>query len=133
MIGEADQAPTPASEGPVFRDRHARRVDIQPTCRAPVEIVPGTVMPCVLPTPEGIGRQRHHAAQAADQLVCPSRYEERAVSAIMLNNENADEKSRREHRYWQRDPKRNSQAQVHYGAGGDKSAERCRELSEAAR
>src|SRR5215831_19207528 len=133
MIGEADQVSTPAFEGPVFGDCHARRVDIQPTCRTPVEIVPGTVVPCVLPTPEGIGRQRHHTAQAADQLVCPSRYEERAVSAIMLNNENADEKSRREYRYWQRDPKRNCQAQVHCGAGGDKPAERCRELSEAAR
>src|SRR6516164_4354436 len=122
MIGEADQVSTPAIEGPVFGDRYARRVDIQPACRAPVEIVPGSVVPGVLPTPEGIRRQRHHAAQAADQFVCPSRYEERAVSAIMLNNENADEKSRREYRYWQRDPKRNGQAQVHGSAGGDKPA-----------
>src|SRR6516165_1085071 len=97
MIGEAYQASTPAFEGPVFGDRHARRVDIQPTCRAPVEIVPGTVVPGVLPTPEGIGRERHQAAQAADQVICPSRCEERAVSAIVLNNEDADKKSRREY------------------------------------
>src|SRR5215831_10623786 len=99
MIGEADQASMPATEGPIFRDRHARRVDIQPTCGAQVEIVPRTVVPGVLPTPEGIGRKRHQAAQAADQFVCSSRPEERAVSAIMLNDEDADEKSGGEHRY----------------------------------
>src|SRR6516225_3508247 len=110
MIGEAHQESMPATEGPVFGDRYARRVDIQPTCCAQVEIVPGTVVPGVLPTPEGIGCQRHQAAQAADQFVCPSRPKERAVSAIMLDNENADEKSSGERRHWQRDPKRNGQA-----------------------
>src|SRR5271155_4616841 len=92
MIGEADHASTPWSEGPVFRDRHARRVDIQPTCRAIVEIVPGSVVPGMLPTPEGIGGHVHQAAQPAEKLVCPSGFEERAVSAIMLDDENADEK-----------------------------------------
>src|SRR6516162_6124522 len=105
MIGEADQVSAPASKGPVFRDCHARRVDIQPTCRASVEIVPGTVVPGMLPTPEGKGRQRHQAAQPADQLVCPSRSEERPVSAIMLDDEDADEKPCGERRHWQRDPK----------------------------
>src|ERR1700730_13525007 len=100
MIGDSDQVSTPAPQGPVFRDRHARRVDIQPTCRAPVEIVPATVVPGALPTPEGIGRQRHQAAEAADQLVCPSRTKERAVSAIMLDNENADEKPGSQRRHW---------------------------------
>ena len=90
-------------------------------------------MPAVLPPPESIGRQGHQAAQTADQLVCPSRFEERAVSAIMLDNENTNEKPGGERRHWQRDPKRNGQAQVHCGAGGEKPAERRRELSEAAR
>jgi hypothetical protein len=90
-------------------------------------------VPGVLPTPEGVGRQRHQAAQPADQLVCPSRPEERAVSAIMLDDENADEKAGGERRHWQCDPKRNGQAQIHCCAGGEKPAERRRELSEAAR
>src|SRR2546430_14717980 len=51
----------------------------------------------------------------------------------MLDDENADEKSGGERRHWQRDPKRYGQAQVHCGAGGEKPAERRRELSEAAR
>jgi hypothetical protein len=50
------------------------------------------VVPGVLPTPEGVWGQRHQAAQPADQLVCPSRLKERTVSAIMLDDENADEK-----------------------------------------
>src|SRR5436189_52022 len=97
-MGEAGQASTPASEGPIFLHCHAGRVDVQATCRTPVEIVPGTVVPGMLPTPEGVGGQRHQAAQAADQFVCPSRSEKRAVAAIVLDDEDADEKSRSEHR-----------------------------------
>ena len=133
MIGEAHDPSAPPRQGAIFRDRHARRIDIQPAGGAPIQIVPRTVMSCMLPAPEGVRRQRHQAAQDADQVVRASRLEERAMPAIVLNDEDADEKAGGDYRHWQRHPQRNREAQVHRGTAGEKPAERGRKLRQAAR
>src|SRR5258708_8507076 len=86
----------------------------------------------MLARPEGIGGQRPQAPVPADQLVCPSRSEERAVPAIMLDDEDADEKPGGERRHWHRDPKPNGQAKEHRGARGENPAHRRRNLPEPA-
>ena len=90
-------------------------------------------MPGMLPPPESVGRQRHQAAKNADNVVGALRPEEGAMTAIMLNDEDAHEEPGGEHRQRQRHPQRYSETQIHRGAGGDKSAHRCRQLAEAPR
>src|SRR5579862_5187755 len=86
----------------------------------------------MLAAPEGIGRQRHQAAQAAEEVVGAARAEERAVPAIMLDDEDADEKAGGEQRQRQGDPDGKPQTQIHCGAGRQKPAERGCDLHTAA-
>ncbi len=47
----------------------------------------------MLPPPERIGREGEHAAKAAEQIVKAARPEERAVTAIVLHDENPDDET----------------------------------------
>jgi hypothetical protein len=46
-----------------------------------------TVMAVMLAPPMGVGRERHQTAQRAQPIVDPAGSKERAVAAIMLNDE----------------------------------------------
>ena len=83
------------------------------------------MVPGVLPAPEGVGRQRHQAAQDPDQIIDAPRSEEGAMPAIMLDDENTDKEPRRNERQWYRDP---SGHHVHRSAGPDKPAQRGQKL-----
>src|ERR1044071_10220897 len=86
----------------------------------------------MLPPPEGIWRQSHQSAQAAENIVGALRPEEGAVTTIVLDDEDPHEETGGEHRKRQGYPKRYCETEVHGGAGGKKPTERCRHLPEAA-
>ena len=48
--------------------------------------------------PAVVGREREHPERAADPVVCRTVTEERAVTAIVLDHEQPDQKSRGWHR-----------------------------------
>ena len=95
----------PATEPNVFCYGNARGIDVETARGPPVQIVPRTVVPRVLPAPERIGRQGHQAAQAAENIIGPLRPEEGAVTAIVLDDEDPHEETGGEHRQRQRHPK----------------------------
>src|SRR5947208_15148654 len=82
----------PSSEPQIFRDSHARGIDVETARGSPVEIVPRTVMPRMLPPPKGVRGQRHQAAHIAEDVVGPLRAEEGAVTASVPDDEDAHEK-----------------------------------------
>jgi len=59
----------------------------------------------MLPPPEGIWRQSHQAAQAAENIVGALRPEEGAVTTIVLDDEDPHEETGGEHRKRQGYPK----------------------------
>src|SRR5436305_3766773 len=99
------EPPSPSTEPNVFCDSYARGVDVETARGPPVQIVPGTVVPRVLPPPERIRRQGHQAAQTAENIIGPLRPEEGSVTAIVLNDEDPHEETGGEHRQRQRHPK----------------------------
>ena len=122
----------PACHRIVFRNRQARGVDVASGFPL-VEIVPDRMMTGVLAAPIRVWRQRQDAAQPADQIVRPARFEERAVPAIVLDDEDAHEQRARRHCKQQRDKLGELQRPVHQRAGANKQTDGAQELEHARR
>ena len=81
--------PTPARERKVFADRQS--VDV--THAATVEVAAGGVMNRVGPAPEVVGRHGDDAEDPADPVIDGLMPEEGAVTAVVLDHEQAHEKA----------------------------------------
>ena len=81
---------------------HGQRVDVADA--ATVEIAGAGVVHGVGTPPEIIGRQRQHADDAADPVVCSALAEKGAVAAIVLDHEQPHQKSRGRHGEQKREP-----------------------------
>src|ERR1700679_4265064 len=87
----------------------------------------------VLTTPIGIGCQREDTAQSADGIIRPSRSEERAVPAIVLDNEDTHQKRACWYGQQQRHDVGQLQRPVHERAGRYKQSDGVEKLKEAGR
>src|SRR5690348_11613084 len=85
----------------------------------------------MLPSPKRIRRQCQEAAQGAEYVVGATGPEERAVPAIVLNNEDPHQKSSSQYRHRQSNPKRPTKTEIHHRGGHKEAAERRRDLPEA--
>jgi hypothetical protein len=88
-------------------------------------------MQAVLAPPVGERRQRDEAAQSPGQPVGPARREERAVAAIVLDDEDADQKGTRRHGEGKSQWIRDREDEIHRHARGDEWTERSQELQHA--
>ena len=85
----------------------------------------------VLASPVREGREGAQAAEPADDRVGATRPEERAMPAIVLNDEHAHHESPSRYGEGQHEPRRNAARDVHGGAAREKGTERCCKLQEA--
>ena len=76
---------------PKFVDRQAAGINIQ--AGPAIQIVPAAVVKGMLPAPHEIRRERDQAAEHPQNIVGAARSEERAMTAIMLDDEDADEEA----------------------------------------
>ena len=90
MAVEAIGDPAPARQCQIFA--HGQRVDVADA--AAIEIARRGVVDAVRVPPEIIRRQRQHADHASDPIVRQAMTKERAMAAIVLDHEQADEKTR---------------------------------------
>ena len=79
----------PPRTGLVFA--HCQGIDIADT--TPVEVTGGGVMDRMRAAPPVVRRQREHADDAADPVVCQTVGEKGAMAAVVLDHEQAQEKS----------------------------------------
>src|SRR3954454_12082766 len=93
MSIQAIQRPTPARPSEKFT--RGQRIDVaQPSL---IEIAGVRMVACMVTPPVAVWRQCHHAEGTADPIVRKAAAEERAVSAIVLDHEEADQQTRRGH------------------------------------
>ena len=95
-IGQA----APAGQRAIFL--HGESRDIPDA--APVEVSRGCVVDRVRPPPVVVRRQGEHPDRTSEHVVGAARPKERAVPAIVLNDEQADQEQGRGHREQQCDP-----------------------------
>ena len=84
-------------------------------------------MAWILP-PAAIRRQRQDRQAAAQRVICDFGFEERAVPAIVLKNEQSNEESRRRNRQTEREQIRVPQAEPHRSPDCEERDDRCRQL-----
>jgi hypothetical protein len=88
MPGQAVKKATSARHRKIIPHCEARGIHVGTATRT-VEVIPVGVMHAVLAAPIGVGRERAEAAQSPGEGIGASRGEERAVPAIVLDNEDA--------------------------------------------
>ena len=84
--------PIPQAAPPREREKfaHRQRVDVADAAR--VEIAGARMVDRVRAPPEIVGRKRQNADNAANPIVRAAAREERAVAAVVLNHEEANQK-----------------------------------------
>ena len=97
---EAIAQPSEPRQREVFA--HGQHFDIADT--AAVEIARGRMMFGMSLAPEIVRRQRQHTDGAADPVVSEAVAEKRAMTAVVLDHEQANQKARRRHGDQQRQP-----------------------------
>jgi hypothetical protein len=127
MAHHAKCEAAPAGQRLVLGDGRAGRIDIGPGFPA-VEIVPVAMMAAMLAAPLGVGGEGEQAAELTEQVVQPARTEKRAVAAIVLNDEDANEQARGRNSERGGQPIGNMQRPVHRGAGEKEQPDRGRDL-----
>ena len=118
LTHELDRQPVPNKEqiGRTEAEKHDQRVTVDPIAQASptrprqilayrqgvdvtgpaaIEITRGRMVNGVSAAPEVIGGERQHPDRAADPVVGETVTEERAVTAVVLDHEQADEQTRR--------------------------------------
>ena len=100
MAVETVAEPVAPIAGEIFADR--QRIDVADA--APVEIARGRMMDRVAAPPVVVGRHGDDADRPADPVVGGLARKERAVPAVVLDHEEADEEPRRERRHREREP-----------------------------
>ena len=121
--------PAPARQRQIFA--HGERVDVADT--AAVQIARRGMMDAVGVSPEIIGRQRQHADRATHPVVRRSMTKKRAVAAIVLDHEQADEKTRGRNRQQQIKPVAEMIRQPHRQPQQNERHDRDQNLDDAAR
>src|ERR1700742_626224 len=90
----------PPRTGLVFA--HCQGIDVANT--APVKVAGGGMMDRMRAAPPVVRRQRQHANDAADPVVCQTISEKGAMAAVVLDQEQAQEKAGSRNRDQQRNP-----------------------------
>ena len=127
MARQPIEKAAPRRQRPVFVDGEAGGIDVGAGI-ALVEIVPDGVVAGMLAPPVGIGREREHAAKRPTRLFALRRAKERAVAAIVLDDEDAHQKRAGRYGERERQPIGNLKRPVHQRAGAGEK-DRCEETT----
>jgi hypothetical protein len=131
MPHHAAPPPTERRVSPILRDGRARGVDVRART-APVEIVPHRMVNRMLMPPVRVGCHGDQAAKPPQPLICSSAAEERAVAAIMLNDEDPHDQSGSRNGQRQTAPRTDVQHPVHRRDQAEKEKESGRHLAQTA-
>ena len=108
---------------------HRQRVDVaEPTV---IEIARRGMVHRMRALPVGVRRHRQHAQARAHEVGGLAGLEERAVAAVVLNDEQPDQHEAGRHRQQERHPVGKAQAGVHQPPAGHEERQRARELPDA--
>ena len=123
MARQAVEQALPGRQREILAHREAGRIDVGAAAAA-VEVVPVGVMQAVLAAQlaNGVSVIRLHSP--ADQRIGAPRGEERAVAAIVLNDEDAHQQRAGRQREREREPRRQRVDQIHRHAAGEEGTER---------
>ena len=129
VAGQAVERPPPRRQPPVLA--HGQRADVAHP--APVEVAGGGVVDGVGAPPVAVGREGHDPDRPAEPVVGAAPAEERAVPAVVLDHEQADEEARRRHRQQQGQPVAVAEAEPSREPQGRERRRGGGELGQAAR